>query len=272
MTRTAADCVAMLAVIAGADPRDPTALPAPLPDYVAGLAGSIRGLRVGIAETFAFDGLSEDVLAALNGAKDALVALGARLAPVDFPSIADATTAWLHLCLAEAAIAHEATYPSRAAEYGPGLGSVLEAAGKISVTELGKAHILRDKFTGQVADVFQDIDVLLIPVMNAPMPSAAEWNEMAKGDIARLLCYTAPFNLTGMPALTMNGGFDKRGAPIGFQLVGKHLSEDLLLRLGTRSSRSPTGIRATRRWIIPRISPRAGGACADRRYWTARVV
>jgi amidase len=232
MTRTTADCAAMLAAIAGADPRDPTALLAPLPDYVAGLAGSIRGLRVGIAQTYAFGGLSEEVLTALNGAKDALVELGARLAPVNFPSIADATTAWGHLCLGEAAIAHETTYPSRAAEYGPGLGGVLEAAGKISATQLGTAHILRGKFAGQVAAVFQDIDVLLIPVMNAPMPSAAEWVEMAKGDIGPLLRYTAPFNLTGMPALTMNGGFDKRGAPIGFQLVGKHLSEDLLLRVG----------------------------------------
>ena len=232
MTRTTADCAAMLAAIAGADPRDPTALLASLPDYVAGLAGSIRGLRVGIAQTYAFDGLSEEVLTALNGAKDALVELGARLAPINFPSIADATTAWGHLCLGEEAIAHETTYPSRAAEYGPGLGGVLEAAGKISATELGTAHILRGKFAGQVAAVFQDIDVLLIPVMNAPMPSAAEWIEMAKGDIAPLLRYTAPFNLTGMPALTMNGGFDKRGAPIGFQLVGKHLSEDLLLRVG----------------------------------------
>ena len=119
----------------------------------------------GSRETYAFDGLSEDVLTALNGAKDALVELGARLVPVDFPSIADATTAWLHLCLGEVAIAHEATYPSRAAEYGPGLGGVLEAAGKISATELGKAHILRDRFAGQVAEAFQDIDVLLIPVM-----------------------------------------------------------------------------------------------------------
>jgi len=232
MTRTAADCAAMLAAIAGADPRDPTALLAPLPDYVAGLAGRISGLRVGIAQTYAFDELNEDVLTALNGARDALVALGARMVPVDFPSIADATTAWMHLCLAEAAIAHEATYPSRADEYGPGLGGVLEAGGKIIAAELGKAHILRDQFAGQVADVFQDIDVLLIPVMSAPTPGAAEFVEMAKGDISELLRYTAPFDLTGMPALTMNGGFDKRGAPIGFQLVGKHLSEDLLLRVG----------------------------------------
>ncbi len=183
-------------------------------------------------QNHAFGELTDDVLRVLNGAKDALVELGARLAPVDFPPIADAATAWMHLCLAEAAIAHHATYPSRAAEYGPGLGSVLEAGGKTTAAELGKAHILRDNFAGQVAAVFQDIDVLLIPVMNALTPGSAEFAEMAKGDISELLRYTAPFNLTGMPALTMNGGFDGRGAPIGFQLVGKHLSEDLLLRAG----------------------------------------
>lgn len=142
MTRTAADCAAMLAAIAGADPRDPTALRAAVPDYVAGLNGSIRGLRVGVAEAYAFDGLGEDVLTTLTGAKEALVALDARLVPVDFPSIADAMAAWRHLCLGEVAIAHAATYPSRAAEYGPALGKVLEAAGKVSAGELGKAHIV----------------------------------------------------------------------------------------------------------------------------------
>jgi len=140
--------------------------------------------------------------------------------------------AWLHLCFSEVAIAHEATYPSRAAEYGPALSHILDAAGKVSAAELGKAHIVRDRFAGQVAAAFQDIDFLLIPVWPTPMPSAAEWIEMAQGNIADLLRYSGPFNLTGMPALTMNGGFDRRGAPIGFQLVGKHLSEDLLLRAG----------------------------------------
>lgn len=232
MTRTAADCAVMLAAIAGADPRDSTALLAPVPDYLACLTGGIRGLRVGIAEAYAFDGLGEDVLTALTNAKDALVALGARPVPVDFPAIPDAMTAWLHLCLPEVAIAHEATYPGRAAEYGPALGRVLEAARKVSAAELGKAHIVRDQFAGQVAAAFQDIDVLLIPVWPTAMPTAAEWMEMAQGDIADLLRYSGPFNLTGMPALTMNGGFDQRGAPIGFQLVGKNLSEDLLLRAG----------------------------------------
>jgi amidase len=232
MARTAYDCAAMLAAIAGADPEDPTALRAPVPDYVAGLSGGIRGLRVGIAQAYAFDDLSDEVLIALNGAKDALVELGARLVSVEFPSIADAKAAWGPICLAEVLVAHEATYPSRASNYGPDLRAVLEAGGKTSLMDLGRAHILRDQFAGRVADAFQDIDVLLIPVWTTPAPDIAEWAEMARGDIMSQLIYSMPFNLTGIPSLTMNGGFDKRGVPIGFQLVGKHLSEDLLLRAG----------------------------------------
>src|SRR6516165_10824157 len=99
MTRTAADCAAMLAAIAGADPRDPTALPAPVPDYVAALGGGIRGLRVGIAQAYAFDGVSEPVRGVLNTAGDVLVDLGARLVAVEFPTLAEASTAWAHICL-----------------------------------------------------------------------------------------------------------------------------------------------------------------------------
>jgi amidase len=172
------------------------------------------------------------VRAVLSAACDVLVDLGARLVAVEFPTLAEASTAWAHICLSEAAIAHETTFPSRAAEYGPGLASVLAAGGKVSAAELGKAHMQRDRFAGQLAEVFRDIDVLLIPVLNTATPTAAEWDEMAKGDLASMLRFTAPFDLTGMPALTMNGGFDERGAPVGFQLVGKHLSEDLLLRAG----------------------------------------
>jgi amidase len=232
MARTAADCAALLTEIAGADPRDPTALLAPVPDYVAGLTGGIRGLRVGIHEAYAFNDLSGEVLAVLTGAKDAFVALGARLVPINFPSITAAATAWGHLCVVETAVAHEATYPSRAAKYGPGLAGFLAGADRVSAKDLAKAQILRAKFIGQVTEVFQDIDVMLIPVMAAPVPLAVEWLEMLKGDIAHLLRYTAEFNLTGMPTITVNGGFDKRGVPIGFQLVGKHLSEGLLLRAG----------------------------------------
>jgi amidase len=232
MTRTAADAAAILSVIAGADPHDFTALPAPVPDYLGELGGDIRGLRVGIADAYAFEPATPEVRAVLTGAKEALLDLGARMVPVNFPDIRDASTAWGQLCAVETAIAHEATYPSQADAYGPGLGGFIETGRKVSAFDLGKAQITRGKFAGQVAEVFQDIDVLLAPVMTTPTPGAAEWIEMVKGDISHLLRYTAEFNFTGQPSITLNGGFDQRGAPIGFQLIGKALSESLLLRAG----------------------------------------
>ena len=232
MTRSAADCAAALAVIAGADPRDPTALLAPVPDYVAGLGGGIRGLRIGVADAYAFDGVANEVRTMLERALAALLSLGARPVAVAFPSTDDVPTAWGRLCMAETAVAHETTYPSRADAYGPGFAAFLAAAGRVSALELAKAQIERAKFAGALAAMFQDIDVLLAPVMHTTTPTAAEWDEMARGDIAGVLRFTAPFNLTGLPALTLCGGFDQRGAPIGFQLVGKALSEDLLLRAG----------------------------------------
>ena len=75
----------MLDAIAGADPCDPTTLLAPVPDYVACLTGGVRGLRVGIAQSYAFEGMGEEVLTVMNGARDALVASGARLVPVRVP-------------------------------------------------------------------------------------------------------------------------------------------------------------------------------------------
>jgi Asp-tRNA(Asn)/Glu-tRNA(Gln) amidotransferase A subunit family amidase len=165
-------------------------------------------------------------------------------------------------CLAEGAIAHEAAYPGRASEYGAGLSGVLETAGEITAAELGKAHILRDRFAGQVAEVFRDIDVLLIPVMATPTPTTAEWDEMATGDLAPALRYTAPFNSTGVPALTMNGGFDKRGAPIGFQLIGKICRKIYCFGPGIRSRPLPTGTPVIRRWTEAR---RAGIRQSSRR-------
>jgi amidase len=232
MARTAADAAAILTVIAGADPYDPTAVLDPVPDYLSQIGAGIRGLRVGIAESYAFEPVDPEIRSVLMAAKEALAELGARFVPVNFPSIKEASTAWGHLCAVETAIAHEATYPTQADAYGPGLGGFIEAGRKVTAFDLGKAQITRGKFAGQVAAVFQDIDVLLAPVMTRPTPGAAEWNEMVKGDISHLLRYTAEFNFTGQPSITLNGGFDKRGAPIGFQLVGKHLSESLLLQAG----------------------------------------
>ena len=85
MTRSAADAAAMLGIIAGADPNDPTALQDAVPDYLAATAGSLRGLRIGLDEDYAFAGTDPQVAAAVKEAARALAEAGAVIVPVTFP-------------------------------------------------------------------------------------------------------------------------------------------------------------------------------------------
>jgi amidase len=231
MARTAADAAAILGVIAGADGNDPTALLDPVPDYLAQIGGGVAGLRIGIAQDYAFN-VDPEVAAVLIAAKEAFVALGARPVEVVLPSPANLAKIWGAIGTVETALAHQATYPSQAAAYGPPFAKFIEAGRRLGAAELAWAQIERAKFAGRVAALFRDIDVLLVPVMAEPIPSPAEWAAQVEGGVADLLRYTAEFNLTGQPTITLQGGFDGRGVPIGFQLVGPHLSEPLLLRAG----------------------------------------
>jgi amidase len=96
---------------------------------------------------------------------------------------------------------------------------------------INRANILR----GEFAALFAGIDLLLVPVLMRPTPEAGTV-EQAVGsnpavamDMAR---FTTPFNITGQPTITLRGGSDERGLPIGFQLVARHFEEELLFRAG----------------------------------------
>jgi amidase len=53
-----------------------------------------------------------------------------------------------------------------------------------------------------------------------------------EGAVDRLVAYAAPHNMSGHPTISLPGGFDAAGLPLGFQLVGPHLGESVLLRAG----------------------------------------
>jgi amidase len=81
-----------------------------------------------------------------------------------------------------------------------------------------------------MAALFEDIDLLIVPVSPKVTPLMSDMGAMEKVDTAAVLRFTAPFNFTGQPTITLQGGVDRSGVPIGFQLVASHLGEDLLLR------------------------------------------
>lgn len=237
MARTAADCAALMQVLAGADPADPTTLDAPVPDYLAGLLAPIRGLRIGVDAAMIVDGVAGETAQVMQGAIAAYQALGAEIVPVTLPFTPETTAHWTALCAIEVALAHKATYPARKAEYGPYLDGLLAMGQAVTGFEVGEAMQWRLVYNGALSRVMESVDVLLLPVTAAPLPDldnalGAPSDDGENADLGDLLKFTAPADLTGFPTLTMPGGFDTRGAPIGFQLMGKALSEGLLLRAG----------------------------------------
>jgi len=233
MTRSAADAGAMLGAMAGADPNDPTTLEAPVPDYLSGIDQGIGGLRIGFDPRYIYDVCEADTSAVIDDARKALADLGARVAEITMPSnTVTMYKDWAKFCAVETAVAHERFYPSRKADYGPVLADLIDLGRDLNVLELMKIYHARLVFQGQLRKLFQDIDLLLVPVHPFGNPSAGQLDEVFKrpNGIDDVLRFTAPFDMSGSPSITVPGGFNPKGLPVGFQLVGRHLDEPLLVR------------------------------------------
>ncbi len=234
IVRSAADAAAMLGVLAGRDAQDPTTLAAPVPDYLADLDRGIAGLRVGIDERASTDMVDPAVAAAVGAAADVLRSCGAAIVPIVLPQVTDVVRGWVLLCGVEAALGHEATYPAKAGLYGPVLADLLVLGHATDGMTYARVHLAREKFAGDLAAVFDDVDVILSPSQPIPTPPAAAMTSADADPEAteQMLRFTAPYDMSGSPVICLPGGLDAAGMPLGFQLIGRHLEEPVLLRTG----------------------------------------
>ena len=233
MARSALDAAQVLKAIAGADSADPTAVGLPVPDYARAIGGGVRGRRIGVPVNL--PGLDDDARRAFDGAVSAMAEAGAVMVDVTLPSSFDqASRDWVPLCAIEAAVAHEATDPSRASSYGPVLAGLLDTGLRLTAVELARMQLRRATLTGELNALMASIDVLLMPVMGK-----AVWTIEALASagrepetVAARLRYTAPFDMSGHPTLTLPGGMTADGVPIGFQIVGRAFDEAGILAAG----------------------------------------
>lgn len=236
MARSSADAAALLSAIAGPDAKDPTTLPAAVPDYGAALAAGVlgaRGFRIGIDESFNSSGVEPAVAELTAAAADVFADLGAELRPIEFPAVERVLEGWMALSAVEAAVAHATTYPARADAYGPALASFIESGRQVGALDLARHQIERDRFKGRLMRLFAEVDLILMPAMYLAGPTFERMSQLADpAELAMLLQFTAPLDMSGSPTITLPCGFSAAGLPVGCQLVGPHLAEDLLLRAG----------------------------------------
>jgi amidase len=233
MARSAVDAGILLGAIAGADPDDPTAALAPVPDYAA-IGTGLAALRIGVDAAWNGDDVDAGTQAVLADALATYVALGAEIVDVRFPDVAQTVADWVPQCAVEAAVAHQDRYPRMKDDYGAILAAVIDTGMALSGTDYQAILLRRAAFRGLVDRVLATVDVLLTPVQPfAPLSLAQIRTLGAQPDlIARLQRYTCPFNMSGHPTLTLPGGFTDDGMPVGFQLVAPRWREDALVRAG----------------------------------------
>lgn len=234
MTRSAADAGAMLSVIAGEDPNDPTASLEPVPNYLAGMTRGLRGLRIGIDPKWNTDRVEDSVKQMLADVLKIVADLGGDIREVRFPDPEQIISDWFPLCGVETAVAHEATYPARKDEYGPGLSGLIDLGRGQSGLDYQKIVLRRNDFRGRVQKVFEGIDLLVVPATAVASPTMAQMATLGEDAelISGLLRYTCPFDMTGSPTITLPSGFTAQGTPMAFQFVSRHFEEELLVRAG----------------------------------------
>jgi amidase len=233
MCRSALDCAIVLGAIAGADDRDPTASPVPVPDYAATIGAGVAGKRIGRPADL--KDLDDDGRRALEGAVEVLAKAGATIVDVVLPAgFNEAARDWGPLCAVECAIAHEATFPSRSAEYGPVLAGLINAGRRMSATEFAHLQARRAAITGALNKLLASVDLLLMPVMPQAVWSLHGLATAGRDadTVAARLRFTAPFDMSGHPTLTLPGGMTSDGIPVGFQIVGGAFTEAAILAAG----------------------------------------
>ena len=241
MTRTVEDAARMLQAIAGPDPQDATSLPNPVPNYAARLDGPIGGLRFGVDWDYAATGVDEDVTAVARSAVDRFRELGAEVLEVRMPPRhAVLVENWIRTCAAECAKAHAPWFPERRAAYGPALAELLELGAALSPDSYAALERERKAFRNEFDELLDGIDILIAPAMPIPPPrlEAVEATIRGGGEQAALITFTAPFDYSGHPTVTLPAGLFESGLPKSVQLIGRWLDETTLLRAAYAFERS----------------------------------
>jgi len=252
IARSAADLAALLEVMAGFDARDSTSVERPAEAYSKKLHLDLDGLRIGLPKEYFGEGLDGEVRAAVEAAVKWFSAQGARTVPLELPLTRLAVPAYYVIAPAEASSNLSrfdgARYGHRAREYADLLdmycrsraeGFGAEVKRRILVGTYVLSHGYYDAYYLQAQKVrrliarelsaaFQKCDLILGPT--APT-TAFELGAKTEDPVQMYLgdIFTIPASLAGLPALSVPCGFDRKGLPVGLQLMGPHFSEARLL-------------------------------------------
>lgn len=255
LTRTVEDMAIVLSVLAGYDSKDSTSLPEPKFDYTKQLDGKIpKNLKIGVLKDSFAEGVDDEIKATVENSIKVFEAMGVQTSTVELPSFQYGIAVYFVVSRAEAAsnlaridgslYGHRVGNPkdleelylsTRKMGFGKEvkrrilLGNYVLSSEHRSVYD--KATSVRSLIRSELESAFDGVDLIIAPA-TASIPFKLE--SRLDDPLALYMddYFTVPTCVAGYPGLALPSGMSKSGLPIGIQLVGPRLSEELLLRVG----------------------------------------
>lgn len=240
MTRTVLDNALMLNAIAGHDPKDLTSARQSTPDYSAGIAEGVQGLRIGIDREFVlYPGVIDDVRAATEAVISELAGMGAQIVEIRLPEFELTPETLFTVMMAEASAYHRQQLREKSDLYDPATRATLKMGELIPATHYVNGLRARERYRSAMKQLFkaENLAALISPTMPLPAPLLSELHQprrdmdIGETPMVSIIHHTFSANLGGQPALSAPCGFTRDGLPIGYQLMGRPFDEATLFRI-----------------------------------------
>jgi aspartyl-tRNA(Asn)/glutamyl-tRNA(Gln) amidotransferase subunit A len=236
LTRSVRDAALLLNVMAGYDPADTACQDRPVPDYSATLAQPIAGMKIGVCRNHFFGANEPDVERAVEQAIDDLAGLGAEIVELNIDHLEYGLGAIFAIELASSSAYHDRTLQrGGTVAMTDDVRTLVEIGRMVSASDMIMAEQVRAVLMQNFFQAFKKVDVILTPTLPLTAweskSSALAVTSHKETPLEASWRLTYPYNLTGMPAISVPCGFDRLNLPIGLQLAAQPFDEVTLLRV-----------------------------------------
>ena len=230
LTKCVKDAALMMQVISAYDPQDPASQKMITGDYLGHLVDDMEGRKIALGVGEYIEGAEREVVNAVYEAAKVFESMGCKVQEVNVDWMRDAALANKTMTQSDGAAVHRDRLREHPEMFGDDIRRRLEDGAKTSSTDYILARRTQVETRKRCEQFFEMYDLLLTPTTPIAAPTVEGHDAVEQA--GRLTRFTAPFNLAGLPALSLPCGFTTNGLPIGLQIVSRAWAESKVLNAG----------------------------------------